>query len=106
MVTGKMKYIQPGALLRALRRGGESPAFPWRGVAMGKSAKASARVTAAGREATAADQESRHAARGKAIGSGAIDNAARRQFQKTQATAIQAHVRARGQRQQAKRDSR
>ena len=101
-----MRYIQPGILLRALRREGEAPAFPWRGAAMGKSAKASTRVTAAGREAAAADQESRNASRGKAIGSAAVDNVARRQFQKTQAAAVQAHVRARGQRQQAKRDAR
>ena len=73
---------------------------------MGKSAKASARVTSAGREATAASQESRSSTRAKAIGSAAVDNAARRQFQKTQAAAVQAHVRARGQRQQAKRDAR
>jgi hypothetical protein len=73
---------------------------------MGKSAKASARVTSAGREATAASQESRSATRGKAIGSAAVDNVARRQFQKTQAAAVQAHVRAQGQRQQAKRDAR
>jgi hypothetical protein len=73
---------------------------------MGKSAKASARVTSAGREATAASQESGSATRGKAIGAAAVDNVARRQFQKTQAAAVQAHVRARGQRQQAKRDAR
>lgn len=77
-----------------------------KGAEMAKSAKASARVTAAAREASATDRESRTATRGKAIGSGAVDNVARRQFQKTQAAAVQAHVRARGQRQQAKRDSR
>jgi hypothetical protein len=73
---------------------------------MGKSAKASSRVTAAHQEAAAANQLSRTASRGKAIGSGAVDNVARRQFQKTQAGAVQAHVRARGQRQQARRDAR
>jgi hypothetical protein len=72
---------------------------------MGKSAKASSRVTAANQEATAGAQESRNAIRGKAIASGAIANVARRQFQKSQAAAVQAHVRARGQRQQARRDT-
>ena len=71
-----------------------------------KSAKASSRVTAASREATAAAAESRNTTRGKAIGSSSVENVARRQFQKTQATAVQAHVRARGQRQQARRDAR
>lgn len=101
-----MRYIQPGVLLRALRRGGEALAFPWKGAAMAKSAKASARVTTGGREATAAARESRSATRGKAIGSGAVDRVARRHFETTQAAAVQAHVRARGQRQQAKRDAR
>ncbi len=73
---------------------------------MKKSKKASARVTAASRQAAAAAEASRSATRGKAIGSGAIENAARRQFQKTEAKAIQGHIQARGQRQQAKRDAR
>jgi hypothetical protein len=71
-----------------------------------KSVKASSRVTAARREATAAAEESRNTTRGKAIGAGSVENLARRQSQKTQATALRAHVRARGQRQQAKRDAR
>jgi len=73
---------------------------------MGKSAKASSRVTAPNQDAAAVARESKNATRGKAIGSGAIDNAARRQFQKTQAASVHAHVQARGQRQQAKRDAR
>jgi hypothetical protein len=73
---------------------------------MKKSTKASSRTTIANRDATAVAQESRSASRGKAIGSSAVANVARRQFQKTQAAAVQAHVRARGQRQQAKRDAR
>ncbi len=73
---------------------------------MKKSKKASARVTAADQQAAAAAEPSRSATRGKAIGSGAIENAARRQFQKTQAKAIEGHIQARGQRQQAKRDAR
>jgi hypothetical protein len=71
-----------------------------------KSAKASSRVTAASREASAAAAASRSTARGKAIGAGSVENVARRQFQKTSATAVQGHVRARGQRQQARRDAR
>jgi hypothetical protein len=73
---------------------------------MKKSKKASARVTAADQQAAAAAVASRSATRGKAIGSGAIENAARRQFQKTQSKAVQGHIQARGQRQQAKRDAR
>jgi hypothetical protein len=73
---------------------------------MNKSKKASSRITAANREAAAAAAESKSATRGKAITSGAVENVAKRQFQKTQAKAIQAHIRARGQRQQAKRDAR
>lgn len=101
-----MRHIQPGTLLRALRRGGEFPAFLLKGIAMGKSTKASSRVTAPDQAAAAGAQESRNTTRGKAIGSGAVDNAARRQFQKTQAAAVHGHVQARGQRQQAKRDAR
>jgi len=73
---------------------------------MEKSAKASARVTTPGREAASVARESRTATRSKAIGSAAVDNVARRHFQNTQAAAVQAHVRARGERQQAKRDAR
>jgi len=73
---------------------------------MKKSKKASSRVTAANWGAAAAAAQSRSAARGKAIGSGAVENVAKRQFQKTQAKAIQAHMQARGQRRQAKRDAR
>jgi hypothetical protein len=35
-----------------------------------------------------------------------VENVAKRQFQKSRATAIQAHAQARGQRRQAKRDAR
>lgn len=71
-----------------------------------KSAKASARVTAAERETRAADAASRRATRRTSIAGAARDTAARRQFQKTRAKAIQAHVKASGQRRQAKRDAR
>jgi hypothetical protein len=73
---------------------------------MKKSKKASSRVTAPNQEASAAAAGARTASRRKAVRSSAVENAARRQFQKTQATAIQGHMRARGQRQQAKRDAR
>ena len=72
---------------------------------MKKSKKASSRVTAPNQEASAA-AESRTATRRKAVRSSAAENVAKRQFQKTQATAIQGHVRASGQRRQAKRDAR
>jgi len=42
----------------------------------------------------------------QAIGQASVEKAARRQFQKTGGQAIQAHVGARGRRQQARRDSR
>jgi glutathione reductase (NADPH) len=41
-----------------------------------------------------------------AIANAAVENVARRQFEKTASSAIQAHTRASGQRQQARRDSR
>ena len=73
---------------------------------MKKSKKASSRVTAPNQEVSAAAAESQTASRRKAVRSNAVANAAKRQFQKTQATAIQGHLRASGQRQQAKRDAR
>ena len=73
---------------------------------MGKSKKASSRVTAPNQESAAASKASKSASRAKAIGSSAAANAAKRQFQKTQGKAVQGHVQARGQRQQAKRDAR
>jgi hypothetical protein len=73
---------------------------------MKKSKKASSRVTAPNQEAAAAAEESKTASRRNAIRSSAIENVAKRQFQKTRGKAIQGHVQARGQRQQAKRDAR
>jgi len=73
---------------------------------MEKSKKASSRVTALNQESAAANEASKSVRRGRAIGSSAVENAARRQFQKTQGKAIQGHIQARGQRQQAKRDAR
>jgi hypothetical protein len=70
------------------------------------SKKASARRAAPNQEAATAAALSRMASRGKAAGASAMANAARRQFQKTEATAIQGHMRSSGQRQQAKRDGR
>lgn len=75
-------------------------------VAAGKSKKASARVTAARASAAAGSREARRTTRGRAAGAGAVENAARRQFQKTRARAIQAHIQGRGRRRQAKRDAR
>lgn len=72
----------------------------------GKSKKASARVTAARETSAAGAREARRTTRGKTIGAGAVENASRRQFQKTRAKAIQAHILGRGQRRQAKRDAR
>jgi hypothetical protein len=73
---------------------------------MNRSKKASSRVTAPNQEASAAAAESKTASRRKAVTSSAVENAAKRQFQKSQATAIQGHMRSSGQRRQAKRDAR
>ena len=73
---------------------------------MEMSKKASSRVTALNQESAAASEASKSAIRGRAIGSRAVKNAAKRQFQKTRGKAIQGHIQARGQRQQAKRDAR
>ena len=73
---------------------------------MKKSKKASSRVTAPNQESAAAAEASKSASRGRAIGSSAAANAAKRQFQKTQGKAIQGHIQERGQRQQAKREAR
>ena len=73
---------------------------------MKKSKKASARVTAPNQSASAAMAASKTASQRKAVRANAAENAATRQLQKTQATAIQGHMRASGQRQQAKRDAR
>jgi len=73
---------------------------------MKKSRKALSRVTAPNQESAAASEVSKRASRGRAIGSSAVANAAKRQFEKTQGKAVQGHIQARGQRQQAKRDAR
>jgi hypothetical protein len=75
-------------------------------IKMKKSKKTSARVTAPNQEASAAATEAKTASRAKAARSSAVENVAKRQFQKTQSTAVQGHMRAAGQRRQAKRDSR
>ena len=71
-----------------------------------KSKKASARVTAANQETAAATAAASRSTKRKAIGSAAVENVAKRQFEKTASKKIQAHTRASGQRQQARRDSR
>jgi hypothetical protein len=71
-----------------------------------KSKKASSRVTSANREIAAAAGAASRSTKRRAIGGAAVGSAAKRQFDKTASRAIQAHTRARGQRQQARRDSR
>lgn len=73
---------------------------------MKKSKKALARVAAPNQAASAASAASKAASRRKAVKSNAVENVAKRQFQKSQATAIQGHMQASGQRRQAKRDAR
>jgi hypothetical protein len=71
-----------------------------------KSKKASSRVTAAKWEAAAAADVAGRRAQRQAIGQASAEKVAGRQFQKTRGQAIQAHIAARGRRQQARRDSR
>ena len=60
--------------------------------------KASSRVTSANQETAAAAGAARRSTKRKAIGSAAVENVAKRQFEKTAARAIQAHTRASGRR--------
>jgi hypothetical protein len=69
---------------------------------MKKSKKASDAVSAA----RARFEEARIAAREKTMSGVALQKTARRQFQTSRAKVIQAHTRARGQRNQARRDGR
>jgi hypothetical protein len=71
-----------------------------------KSKKAPSRVTSANQETAAAAGAASRSTKRKAIGSAAVENVAKRQFEKTASRAVQAHTRASGQRQQARRDSR
>jgi len=71
-----------------------------------RSKKASSRVTAATWEATAAAGAAGRRAQRQAIGQASVEKTARRQFQKTGGQAIQAHIGARGRRQQTRRDAR
>ena len=73
---------------------------------MMRSKKASARVTSANQERAAAAGAASRSTKRKAIGRSAIDTVAKRQFEKTSSTRIQAHTRASGQKRQARRDSR
>ena len=59
---------------------------------MEKSREASSRVTAPDQESAAASEVSKRASRGRAIGSSAVANAARWQFEKTQGKAVQGHI--------------
>jgi hypothetical protein len=71
-----------------------------------KSKKASSRVTSPSQETAAAAGAASRSTKRKAIGSAAVENVAKRQFEKTVSRAIQAHTRASGQKRQARRDSR
>jgi hypothetical protein len=73
-------------------------------MAIGK--KASIRTTSPEREAAGKQAAARSAQRQKAASAAASETQNVRQFAKTRMTAIRAHTQARGQRQQATRDSR
>jgi hypothetical protein len=72
---------------------------------MKKSKKASSRVTAPNQKRPSRPQPPRRPL-GEAARSNAVENVAKRQFQKSQAPAIQGHMQVSGQRRQAKRDAR
>ena len=63
-------------------------------------------MTAPNREQAAAADVAKGVTRGTAMKTSAAKQTAGKQFDKARGKAIQAHVQARGQRQQAKRDSR
>ena len=73
---------------------------------MAISKKASIRKTSPEREAAGQQAAARSAQRQKAVSATASETQNVRQFAKTRIRAIQAHTQARGQRHQAKRDSR
>jgi hypothetical protein len=71
------------------------------------SKKASARATSPQRDEAARNAAARTAGRQETASASAREaQATRKQFARTGAKAIQGHIRARGQRQQARRDSR
>jgi hypothetical protein len=73
---------------------------------MTRSRKASERQMAPEQAAAGQQSEARKTQSQKAMSAAASETRNARQFSKTRASAIQAHSRARGQRRQAKRDSR
>jgi FKBP-type peptidyl-prolyl cis-trans isomerase len=73
---------------------------------MTRSTKASARQTSPEQAAAGQQAETRKAQSQKASSAASSETRNARQFTKTRASAIQAHSRARGQRRQARRDSR
>jgi hypothetical protein len=73
---------------------------------MAISKKASIRKTSPEREAAGEQAAVRSAQRQEAVSAAASETQNVRQFAKTRTRAIQAHTQARGQRRQAKRDSR
>jgi hypothetical protein len=71
------------------------------------SKKASARTTSPRQDEAGRDSAARAAGRRQAVSTSARQaQATRKQFARTGAKAIQGHIQARGQRQQARRDSR
>lgn len=73
---------------------------------MAISKKASARMTSPGQAAAGKQAVSSKAQRGTAVSAVAKDARPAREFVRDRTKSVQAHVQARGQRQQAKRDSR
>ncbi len=85
---------------------GLSPRLPARRSRMAISKKASVRTTSPEREAAGEQTAARSAQRQKTASAAASETQNVRQFAKTRMAAVQAHTQARGQRHQAKRDSR
>jgi hypothetical protein len=74
---------------------------------MAPSKKAPLSTTSPQQEAAGRDAAARSAGRGEAASASAREaQSTKKQFAKTGAKAIQAHIQARGQRQQARRDAR
>jgi hypothetical protein len=87
--------------------GSRNPSSVFRSTgSMAISTKASVRQTSPGQAAAGREAEARKTQRQKAMSVAAGETRNARQVAKTRASAIQAHSRARGQRRQAKRDSR
>jgi len=101
----KLESLAKGAALATRQLWGSAAAREGTST-MAKSKKASARVTSATREEAAEADAAKNKTRRTAIKTAAARQTAGKQFDKTRARTIQAHMKARGRRQQAKRDSR